>query len=335
VNIFLIPYTWMRHLSVAFVCAAAGLIAWWLVLSAAVLLPVWTVDWDGCVYLATLCAFTGGASTLCEASLRRESVVKRVGKTVGSAMVSGILATLGYWAWHAAVGPLILSDQAAADLTEPTLVSLRYRLAAFALAGMQAGVGPLVFRRLKGFFAHIGAGLVAGLAAAAAWYAFGYSKFILGFSDNYFASAMGAMVFGGVFGLFAWGIPDSLYAGWVRVVSETRHGRRIPVDAPDGNPRERFIGHFPRGLDLFLPAEEGVTELHVSLMVNRRQEYRGRGLTLKPTLVRRFLERIDLRYDARRPAPLETKLSSGDRFVLGDPKDPTVLEFVMLPREER
>ncbi|MFZ5480779.1 MAG: hypothetical protein ACOZNI_28725 [Myxococcota bacterium] len=334
-NIFLIPYTWMRHVSVALVCAAAGLFAWWLVLAWAVLLPFWTIAWDGCVYLAALCAFVGGASTLCEASLRRESIVKRVLKTAGSGMVSGMLAIAGYWSWHKIGGPVILSDASAADLAEPTLVSLRYRLAAFALAGTQAGVGPLVFRRFKGFFAHVGAGLVAGLAAGAAWYAWGYSKFIFGFSDLYLASAVGALVFGGVFGLFAWGIPDSLYAGWVRVVSETRHGRRIPVDAPDGSPRERFVGHFPRGLDLFLPADEGVMELHVSLMVNRRQEYRGRGLTLQPTLVRRFLERIDLRYDARRPAPLETKLSSGDRFVLGDPKDPTVLEFVMLPREER
>lgn len=334
-NIFLIPYTWIRHFSVSFVCAGAGLIAWWLVLSIATLRPLWNVAWDGAVYISVLCAFVAGASTLAEVSLKREAIWKQVGKTLGSGMISGFLAMLGYWAWHAAVGPLLFDDAGAADLTEPTLVSLRYRLVAFVLAGMQAGVGPLVFRRGKGFFTHLGAGIVAGLAGATAWYAWGYSKFVVGYSDLYLASALGAMVFGAAFGLFAWGIPDSLYAGWVRVVSETRHGRRIPIDAKDGSPRERFIGHFPRGLDLFLPAEDGVLELHTSVMVTRKQEYRARGLTLQPTLVRRFLERIDLRYDPRRPAPLETRLSSGDRFVLGPANDVTVLEFVMLPREER
>jgi hypothetical protein len=32
---------------------------------------------------------------------------------------------------------------------------------------------------------------------------------------------------------------------------------------------------------------------------------------------------------------LETRLSSGDRLLLGPQNDPTVVEFIMLPREER
>lgn len=334
-NIFLIPYTWMRHFSVAFVCAAAALLAWWAVLTIAVLFPVWTVEWDGAMYISTLCASVAGASTLAEASLRRISLWKRVLSTAGSAMVSGLLSLAGYWMWHGAIGPLLLPDELAADLSEPTLVSLRYRVAAFLFAGLQTGIGPLIFRKGAGFFAHMGAGVAAGLLAAAAWYVFGYPTSFIGLSDLYLASAAGAVVFGGSFGLLAWGIPDNLYAGWLRIVSETRHGRRIPIDGADGGVRERFVGHFPRGLDLFLPAEDGVMELHISVMVTRRQEYRARGLTLQPTLVRRFLERIDLRYDPRRAAPLETRLSSGDRFSLGPPADPTVVEFIMLPREER
>ena len=77
----------------------------------------------------------------------------------------------------------------------------------------------------------------------------------------------------------------------------------------------------------------GVTELHASVGVDADQHYRGRGLTLMPTAVRRFLERIDLRYDPRRAAPLETPLHSGDRFVLGADQKTTV-EFLLLPKDE-
>ena len=331
-NIFLIPYTWMRHTAVALVCAAACLLGWWLLVAAAVYVPFWPVDWDGALYIAMLCFMSAGASTLAELSYRRSPLWKRFVYTTLSASLSGGIAVIGYWGWSSLLGPLIFSTMGAADLAEPTLVSLRYRLPGFLLAGMQAGLGPLAFRKGDGVFAHFGAGAAAGLLAGATWYALGYPKF--GLSDLYLASAFGALVFGGTFGLLAWGVPDSLYAGWLRVVSESRHGRRIPIDG-DGGPRERFLGHFPRGLDLFLPAEDGVMELHISIMVNRKQEYRARGLTLQPTVVKRFLERVDLRYDPRRAAPLETKLASGDRILLGPQNDPTVVEFLMLPREER
>lgn len=333
-NIFLIPYTWMRHFSVAFVCAGAGLVAWWIVLTISVIHPPWTVAWDGAVYLGALAAFSGGASVLAESSLRRDGVFRRAGRTLLAAFLCGVLAVIGYWIWHGAVGKVLFGDNAS-ELADPTLVSLRYRLPAWAMVGMATAIGPILLRRFSGFFTHLGAGLAAGLAGGATWFVLGFPPFELTWDDLYLAGAGGALVFGGTFGLLAWGVPDNLYAGWVRVVSETRHGRRIPVDGKDGGARERYVGHFPRGLDLFLPAEEGVMELHVSFLVDRNQRYRMRGLTLQPTLVRRFLERIDLRYDARRPAPLETKLSSGDRVVLGPPNNPTVVEFLMLPREER
>ena len=108
---------------------------------------------------------------------------------------------------------------------------------------------------------------------------------------------------------------------------------RIPVDAADGTPSERFVGHFTRGLDLFLPAEDEVMEMHLSVAVDEKQRYSARGLSLQPTRVKRFLERINLSYDARRPTPLQTRLSSGDRIELGD--DGTEVEFIMLPKEER
>jgi hypothetical protein len=124
-----------------------------------------------------------------------------------------------------------------------------------------------------------------------------------------------------------------LYAGWLRVMSWNRYSRRIPVDALDGAPTERFVGHFTRGLDLFLPVEDAVMEMHLSVAVDEKQRYSARGLSLQPTRVQRFLERINLQYDPRRPAPLQTRLSSGDRIELGD--SGTELEFVMLPKEEQ
>ena len=85
---------------------------------------------------------------------------------------------------------------------------------------------------------------------------------------------------------------------------------------------------------MFLNADEGVQELHLSLRVDEKQRYSARGLSLMPTTVKRFLERVDLRYDPRRPAPLETRLSSGDRIRIGDAESFAEVEFIMLPREE-
>jgi len=52
--------------------------------------------------------------------------------------------------------------------------------------------------------------------------------------------------------------------------------------------------------------------------------------------VKRFLEKVDLRYDPRRPAPLETRLASGDRIRISTGQDAFAeLEFIMLPKEEK
>jgi len=118
-------------------------------------------------------------------------------------------------------------------------------------------------------------------------------------------------------------------------LSPHRYSYRIPIDAMDRSPKERFVGHFPRGLDLWLGTEDGCAELHISMAVDEKQVYRVRGLSLQPTMVRRFLERIDLRYDPRRPAPLETRLASGDRIVVGEGSNTATFEFIMLPREDK
>lgn len=329
-NIFLIPYTIYRHFAVALVCAGAALIAWWLVLMLAVGGAPWAPVWDGAAYLGATGAVVSGASLLAEGTLRRTKLWKRVLFTFGGMAVTAGLIVLAHALWSFGLSKAFLQPTNA----DPTLTTLRFRLPEWITVGLSCTAGTLPFRKLKGFFAHVIGGPVSGLAAGAAWYIAGNPLYVVS-DDLYLASAVGSCTLGFCFGLFAWGVPDELYAGWLRIVTETRHGRRIPIDTHGEHVRERFVGHFPRGLDLFLPATEGVMELHTSVLVTKDRVYKARGLTLQPTAVRRFLERLDLRYDSRRPVPLETKLASGDRIVLGPPGNQTVLEFIMLPREEQ
>jgi hypothetical protein len=335
VNLFLVPYTPMRHAAVALVTGAAGLLAWWAVLATMVLGAPWSAAWDGAVYLSGLAAAVAGASVLAEGTLSREGLARRVGRVA----LAGALAlgfSLGaYWTWTAGVLPLAFgTGEMPAD---PTVYSIRYRLPAWIGAGFSAGLAAAIARRFQAFAGHLAGGVAAGLAGGLAWHLLGYPPYSLRevYSGLYLAGAGGALAFGAAYGLLAWGIPDRYYAGWIRVLTEERYARRVPIDGHDERPRERFVGHFPRGLDVFLPAEAQVAEMHISVYVDRNQLYRVRGLTLQPTRVRRFLERIDLAYDARRPAPLETRLQSGDRVELGPAGGGAVVEFVMLPREEK
>ena len=362
-NIYLIPYTWMRHFAVAIFTAGICLVVWWLVLAFVVVIkPPWDIYWDGAVFLGLLSGVTAGASQLAETSLRRVPLRWRILRTGGAAGVALFTSVLTYLLWSELIGPAVvkvvisllgsvlellrarvlggegkLEDirEVAENAADSSLVSLRYRLGVWAMVGMNTGLWASVFRRGGGLLSHLGAGLAAGITAAMVWFVVGYSNFSLGTNSLYLASALGAMSFGGMFGLFAWGIPNDLYAGWLRVVTETRFGRRIPIDAKGEHSKERFVGHYPRGLDLYLPAEEGVMEMHVSVLVDQEQQYHLRGLTIAPTRLERLLERVNLRYDPSLPAPKEVELQSGDRILLGPPGHQTVLEFLMLPREEQ
>lgn len=331
-NIFLLPYTWTRHFAMALWCGAAGLLAWWMALSWVVLIgPSWSPEWDGPILLCTMSVFIAGANLIGEGNLLRMPMGRRVGRTLLGMAISGGLTFAWYWGWHKVALAVLFTGDSAKDALDASLVSLRFRLGAFVMGGFACSLGPMIVRKGASWFVHILSGFAGGFASAAAWYAMNQALH----RDLYLGGAAMGVAWGFVFGLLAWPIPDSLYAGWVRVLVGGRHGRRIPVDAKDGSARERFVGHFPRGLDLFMPLDEGVLELHVSVTVDGQQRYRARGLTLQPTLVRRFLEKVDLRYDPRRPAPLETKLSSGDRLLLGQGDQSSELEFIMLPREEQ
>lgn len=331
-NIFLVPYTRWRHLLMGLWCGGAGLIAWFLVLSASIIGgPKWPPEWDGPMLLGSIAAAVAGASILGEDNLYRRPLLKRLSRTAAVMAIALANTLLWYWMWTMLV-PVVMPAQWQEDAADPSLVSLRYRMGALFMAGMSTGIAGAVVRRMTNFVSHIAGGVTSALAGGMAWHVLGAN--FQGLTDLYLASASLGLVWGMLYGFITWPIPDELYAGWIRVLSPSRYGRRIPIPAVEAGPKERFVGHFPRGLDLFLPVEEGVMEMHVSIAVDAKGRYSARGLSLAPTVVRRFLERIDLRYDARRPAPLETQLNSGDRIVLGQGEQKAELEFLMLPKEE-
>ena len=339
-NIFLLPYTWLRHFSMAFWCASAGLLAWWGVLTLLVVVNVdWAPKWDGPIILTTISVAVVGASVLGESNLRRLPIWKRAVKVLLGGGLAGVITLAYYFIWHFLVGVLIF-EKYQVDADDPSLVSLSFRVGAFAMGGLGSGTDAMVIRKFSEPISHLAGGLAAGLFAGCAWFIAGLPTDEMVFGvfapqrDLFLAGALMGSVWGFLYGLLTWSIPDELYVGWLRVLTPRRFGRRIPIDAPDRTPKERFVGHFPRGLDLFLPVEDGVQELHLSVTVDDRQRYTARGLSQYPTLVRRLLQRVDLRYDPRRPTPVETSLASGDRIVLGEGEQRSEVEFVLLPKEE-
>jgi hypothetical protein len=365
-NIYLVPYTWVRHVVVSLAVGGAALLAWWLTICWVVVLgPVlhrvgfyWWQSVDGLMFFCYVSSAISFTSVLAEGSLKRRSLIWRVLYAMVAGFVT-LFTTLFLYSFWVAITPFLGSSAYREVLVDPALVSLRYRLPVWLLAGFSAGFGAFFARRGQTVAARFGYGLDTDVAAAApswgeffydlalhwlgslvavifgaaVWHTLGFYKWAGG--DLYLASAMGAFVWGTLFGLLIWAVPDDLYAGWVRVLSSDRFGTRVPVDRRDGQPSERFIGHFPRGLDLYLPLDEGVAELHASFVKTKDGRYTVRGLSIFPTIVKRFLERLDLRYDVRRPAPLETELNPEDRVILTDGRKEVLVEFILLPKEEQ
>lgn len=305
---------------------SATLLAYWGLLAFCALTdPFWTPSADLNVLLGVLGLGAGLGAVVVEGSLEP--------KSAGWWRKGVLLAGLGgFAAAHLGAGlgarltAMAVPGATEAFATAPVLSVLKYSLASFVFSGLAFGLlmgwwrkGPL------GLYTSVG--VVCGLGAAMTWH------LTAGIVDLYVAAAAAALTWGGAFGLLAWVVPSRLYTGWVRVLSGSRFGHRVRVDG-DGGAAELVAGHYPRGMDLWLPAEEGVREMHLSVAVDDAQNYKARGLSLYPTRVKRSLEKLDLRYDPTRPLPLETPLSSGDLLELGDGQAQTVLEFVMLPREE-
>ena len=365
-NVYLIPYNTSRHFVMALYIGGAALLSWWVSLLVIVGLgPTfhsmgmwWSQGAEGIAMLAFASTVIATASMAAEGGLRRRKLQYRL-LYAGLAGMSTMAGFVAFALLYQGMKPFLGGSGMKEILSDGSLVTLRFRLALWGFAGLASGMGPWWVRRTQtgiarrfgwgvdglappraptwgqwalDVFHHAAGGVTAALIGAAIWHLLGHYKWAA--ANLYLGPGLGIFAWGVVHGLLVWGIPDDLYAGWVRVLSAERYGLRIPIPRLDGTAAERFVGHFPRGLDLFLPGEQGVAELHLSVVVDPDHRYAVRGLSVQPTVVKRFLERIDLRYDPRRPAPLETELAMEDRILLG-PNNETVIEFILLPKEER
>jgi hypothetical protein len=350
-NIVLVPYTWTRHFAVALFTGSAALLAWWVMLFGTVhirpILGIWfTHGAEGAFLLAFAAGAIAASSLAAESALRRMELWYAV-PSIGAAGFFAFFFTLLTYTILSALVALVTPTSLEDLIADSSFASFRFKFLQWGFAGAASGIAPFfvrvaLWRKWLIGWDHWGGGIASAAIGAAVWHGLAYfglkvpgtdPVIWLVAPDMYLAPAMGLFTWGFLHGLLVWGIPDELYAGWFRILRGPRPGHRIPIDRVAGGPAERFVGHFPRGLDMNFPAEAGVAELHVSFVTDGKHRYAVRGLSQQPTLVHRFLERVDLRYDARRPAPLETELSSEDRIYLGD-KQQTVVEFLLLPKDE-
>lgn len=372
-NIFLIPHNWTRHVVVAFFTGFAPLIVWWLLLNWLVVLGptlfennlLWAPQAEGAILFGLMAGAIAWTNVSAEGGLRRRALAWKILLPLIAgllAMTLAVLFTIGI----ELVTPLIVGlGKDSAGMAEivgsPHTTTLSFSIAVWLAAGTVVGVSTLVVRAAWGYMGflsqyipekakgllevpdnpprvsvwtainHLIAGPAAALAGAAIWHMLSH----IFLKDLYLASAVGFTTWGFAFGLLAWGVPSDLYAGWIRVLSSHRFGHRIPIDSPEGGPVERVLGHYPRGLDLWVGAEHGVAELHASFVVDNGGAYAVRGLSQQPLSVKRSLESIDLAYDPSSPVPLETDLRMEDVIYIGPKGQQTVVEFILLPKEER
>ncbi len=289
----------------------------------------WSPSWDGFmtnVLLGSAVVFANvwGEGALRRWTMRRRSwkVVLAIGVTVG-----GVFLTT--WMW-AGLSALLLQDIGSLD----HVVALKYRWGNFVGTGIAVAAGLMSVERWKNkpkafVLSYLLGGVFAGLTAGAVWSIASYYWV----QNFYWAGSLLFVGFGFSFGLATRSVPDDLYVGWIRVLSGGRFGHRIPIDAKDNRPKERFVGAYPNGLDLFFPVEDSVQPLHASIVHEPNQNvYTLRGLTQHHLKMARMLEWARLNYDPQSPVPMEVDLSNEDRIELGEQIQ---VEFLILPREER
>lgn len=370
-NIVLIPHNGTRHVAVAFMTGAVPLMIWWFLLNWLVLFGpslfemglLWAPQAEGPILFMLMAAGLAGTHIAAEGGLRRRALAWRIILPLIAGLLAAVLTVLCVVGVELGTGfALGFVSGPLGDLyANPSTVTLRHRLLEWVLAGSCVGIvtllvrvvwsyigalAPFIPESLKAFLEvppaparvtvwmtleHLLGGPASALLGASVWQIL--SHLVVG--DMYLASALGFTMWGFSFGLIAWGVPSDLYAGWVRVLSAHRYGHRIPIDALDGGVVERVVGHYPRGLDLWVGADHGVAELHASFVRASDGKYTVRGLSQQPVMVKRSLESINLAYEPASPVPLETDLRMEDRVILGPKGNETVIEFIMLPKEER
>src|SRR5678815_6088191 len=100
-NIFLVPWTWARHISVALITGTAALLTWWVLLTLELtVFPTIGMGWrpptDGAVFLGFTSAVIAAMSILVEMSLRRQSALYRFGLPVLSGFMALIFTVIPY-----------------------------------------------------------------------------------------------------------------------------------------------------------------------------------------------------------------------------------------------
>lgn len=356
----LIPYTLFRRFVPGLLGGAACLIGWWLSLQLLSLHHLWRKDWrvtplwspetEGAFVLGMIAAFATLAQLLVQGRFERTPLRRRIVVAWWGAMwaLGGtMLFSAGYHAlfsWRTAFPDW-------PRMPEGTL-AIRWRMWPWVFAGGWTMFSLLWVRLARWFFnliqqrwnfslidppppprespaltitIHLLAGPAAGALAAVVWYTMGQWL-----DDLYLPTVAGAWVFGFATMTFGWAIPEDLFQGWIVVRNGARPGWRVPLDAGTPELAERFVGSFPAGLDLHLPASDGVDLLHLSVLAPGPGEWAARGLSQRTVRVVRPFERIDLAFDPSLPAPLETPLRHEDRVRLGHT---TELELVVVPSE--
>lgn len=370
-NIFLVPHNGFRHIAVAFLTGAVPLMIWWFMLNWQVVLGpslftaglLWHPALEGPLLFSLMAGGISWFHISAECGLRRRALAWKLLLPFLAGFFAFLLTLLLVFA-NSVLTPLIvgfISAPLGEILSDPATATYRFRVLDWLIAGSMisvwtllirvgwgyvGGLSPMIPASLSTFFEvpaqpakaglwmsleHLIAGPAAALIGAGVWHLLAHVII----KDMYLATALGFTSFGFCFGLIAWGVPSELYAGWIRVLSSHRYGHRIPIDSPDEGVVERVVGHYPRGLDLWVGAEHGVAELHASFVRAFDGAYTVRGLSQQPIKLKRALESVELNYEPTSPVPLETDLRMEDRVVIGPKGQQTVVEFIMLPKEER
>ena len=165
-NIYLIPYTWIRHIAVALVLGATSLLTWWVTLVLIVKVGpalrgfglLWWQSADGLLFLGNVAGMVAFMSLFLEGALRRRPMLWRVLFALVAGVCAGLLTAISYGLIAGLYG-YIGGSESMAILKDSSLVSLRYRLPMWWFAGLSCGMGAFVARRGQGVMARYGYGL--------------------------------------------------------------------------------------------------------------------------------------------------------------------------------
>ncbi len=164
-NIYLIPYTWSRHMIMALYTGAAALLTWWAVLQFIVVMgPVmhdaglwWGQGVEGGAFLSLISGAIAGTAILGEGALRRRPAVYRGVYALLAAFLA-MFMTAFFCTLYLLIVPYLGSKAMRTVLVDTSLVTLRYRFFMWAAAGASAGLAAWFIRGAQVLLAKRGIG---------------------------------------------------------------------------------------------------------------------------------------------------------------------------------